>query len=120
MAFQKVVAPPSLRHSPITTRFRPHRGKTGAHVELSKGAIDSIGHPSAVHFEWDPDEHLLRIVASSPDDPAAYALTKAGRVSIAPILAVLPVEISEPVGPPTRADGPLALIADLSEYRSAA
>ena len=120
MAFQKVVAPPNLRHSRIATRFRPHRGRSGAHVQLSRGAIDSIGEPSAVHFEWDPDEHLLRIVASSRDDPAAYALTKDGRVTIAPILTVLPIEISEPVGPPTRADGPLALIADLSEYRSAA
>lgn len=118
MAFQKVVAPPSLRHSPITTRFRPHVGKCGAHVELSKGAVDSIGNPSAVYFEWDPDDSLLRIVASSPDDPASYALTKGGRVSISPILAILPIQISEPVGPPTRADGPLALIADLSEYRS--
>lgn len=118
MAFKKLSAPPSPRHSPLTGRLRPGRTPGHDHMDLSVGARQAIGNPRAVFFEWDEDEWLLRIVASSHADPASRLLPESGRLSIASVLRMIGVDVHEARTLPMARDGALALIADLSEYRS--
>ena len=87
-------------------------------MDLSVGARRAIGSPRAVIFEWDEDEWLLRIVASSHADPASRLLPESGRLSIASVLRMIGVNVDVARTLPLKQDGPLALIADLSDYRS--
>lgn len=120
MAFKKLSAPPSLRHSPLTGRMRPGTKRGKDHLDLSVGAREAIGNPRAVFFEWDDEEWLLRIVASSHADPASRLVPESGRISMAAVLRMIGVHIDAARTLHLTKDGPLALIADLSEYRSAA
>ena len=66
------------------------------------------------------DESLLRISAASPESREASRLTTGTkkRCSITNLLNSLGVSIPHTVRIPATPDGPLAVIADLSEYRS--
>ena len=119
MAFKKLSAPPSPRHSPLTARLRPGKTPGHDHMDLSVGARQAIGNPRAVFFEWDEEEWLMRIVASSHADPASRLLPPSGRLSIASVLRMIGVDVDVARTIPLTKDGPLAVIADLSEYRSA-
>ena len=72
----------------------------------------SIGTPAAIHFEWDDEESLLRIVASSPDDPAAFRIGVQRRAVIPQLLDHLGVSIEHTTTFPVTSDGPLSAIAD--------
>ena len=119
MAFKKLGPAPSSRYSPMSVRMRPGSKGVKPHMDLTVSAHNSFGKPSAVFFEWDEDECLLRIVASSTADPAARKLGEKGRVALGGVFTAIGVDIAEPCTIPVTADGPLALIADLSEYVNA-
>lgn len=120
MAFQKM--PKTYTKSPtagpqITLSCHPtHRS---IKLALSKALVEMLGSPAAVHFEWDADECLLRIVASSPDDPAAYKVTKNGYLSVTGLFRQLGVQVRETVRIPVEKQGRLAGIADLSDLPAA-
>ena len=116
MAFKKI-GEADLSDTPSITFETGHGGR--AHrVRLSTSTFRSIGTPAAIHFEWDDEESLLRIVASSPDDPAAFHLGPQRRAVIPRLLDHLGVSIEQTTSLPATSDGPLSVIADLSEYRS--
>lgn len=118
MAFKKLGPAPSLRHSPLRARLREDPQRKGrTQIDLSRASMDALGHPTAVHFEWDDEMYRLRVVASSPDDPAARTLGRNGRLSVAAVFKMLGLEVSEPVSLHVTRDGPLAIILDLSPLR---
>lgn len=74
MAFQKLQKAQTLRG---VAALGPQLtiAKAGT-IGISLAAWRALGEPAAIHLEWDPEEYLLRVVASSPDDPAAYELAQ--------------------------------------------
>lgn len=88
-------------------------------MRLSVGAVKHMGFPRAVFFEWDDEDSLVRIVASAPDDPAAYRVPQSRRLRIPGLLASLGVSAPEAVRIHAERDGTFAVIADLSEYVTA-
>ena len=115
MAFAKVSKPKPDPYITITTRT-----EGGNAIMLPAHTRDLIGDPVAVFFEWDPDDSLLRIVASSPADPDSYRVGVRNRIGVKGLLGSLGVEVDKTGPHPVIADGPLAVIADLSNYRRAA
>lgn len=117
MAFKKIGADDLADNLSVT--FQPPRDGRAHRLRLSASTLRSIGTPAAIHFEWDDEDSLLRIVASSPDDPAAFHLGAQRRAVIPRLLDHLGVSIGQTTTLPITSDGPLSVIADLSEYRSA-
>lgn len=116
MAFQKL----GRRERPDVTQIsiEPARDGRVPRVRLSAATMRAMGEPVAVFFEWDADDSLLRVVASSPDDPASYRVGRALRASVHGLLEQIDVHVGETTAFPATPDGPLAVIADLSDYRS--
>lgn len=118
MAFAKLAPAPSRRQSPLRARLREDpRGRGRTELNLSAGAERALGSPSAVFFEWDEDSYRMRVVASSPDDPASRTLGKYRRLAVGDIFKMIGVEVrgSHPIR--VVADGPVAVILDLSPLR---
>ena len=101
----------------ILARRGQERGLT-----LSVASLRAIGEPRAIAFEWDDDASLLRISAASPESPEASRLpsTMSHGVTVTALLRELGVSFPGTTRLAATPDGPLAIIADLSEYRSAA
>lgn len=119
MAFRKL--PHAGRKAPTQGRFvtiAPGSNQS-IYLAMSREAVTALGDPVAVHFEWDSDDYLLRIVASSPDDPAAYPIPKTKRLSVGPMLADLGVRVTERTRIPVASDSRLSVVADLSDLPAA-
>ena len=116
MAFKPVIAN-TQRHPFITISTA---AKYTRELSLSSAAHRAIGEPRAISFEWDDDDALLRISAASPDSPESSPLAQGlrSRCTVTTLLASLGVQVSDTTRFPVKQDGPLAIIADLSEYRS--
>lgn len=116
MAFKKLArVKPNV--GPVSITF--HRdGESSTLMKLSLAAHRAIGEPVAVHFEWDDEGYRLRIVASNPKDPAAYNVRTQRRVGVTGLPEMLRIDAPTGIAIDATVDGPLALIADLSEYRS--
>ena len=91
-----------------------HKTNGSTKLAMSRALVDMLGQPVAIHFEWDPDEYLLRIVASSPDDPAAYVIPKNSALAVTGLFRQLGVKVTETTRIPVEKQGRLAGIADLS------
>ena len=81
-------------------------------------AFRHMGEPTAIFFEWDDEDYLLRVVASAPADPAAYTVPASRRVRIPDLAQTLGLTFAQPDRIQVVRDGSFAIIADLSEYRS--
>lgn len=83
MGFVKLDKPVSNHTgSPYVTIGTQSQGKA-TYIALNKSARAALGDPVAVFLEHDASEDLLRLVASSPDDPASYRILKGtGRISV--------------------------------------
>lgn len=87
MGFVKLDKPVSNHTgSPHVTIGTQSQGKA-TYIALNKSARAALGDPVAVFLEHDASEDLLRLVASSPDDPASYRilagfLKGTGRISV--------------------------------------
>ena len=116
MAFKTVVANTS-KQTFVTVSVT---GVGACELYVASSAYRAIGEPRAVAFEWDDDESLLRISAASPESRESSPLTTGlkKRCSITNLLNSLGVSIPHTVRIPATPDGPLAVIVDLSEYRS--
>ena len=114
MAFVRIDKP---KPRPLFIRFsRKPNGATT--FQLSSGLHESLGSPTAVHFEWDADGSLIRVVAAQPEDVGAYRIRTNGEYTITDLLDAIGVCFPETTRAPAVSDGPVAAIADLSEYRS--
>ena len=87
-------------------------------LRISIGAFRHMGEPTAIFFEWDDEDYLLRVVASAPADPAAYTVPASRRVRIPDLAQTLGLTFAQPDRIQVVRDGSFAIIADLSEYRS--
>lgn len=116
MAFRKLDKPgrATPTQAPQITIAR-NSGTHQVYLSLNKAARASLGDPAAVHFEWDDEACLLRIVASSPDDPAAYRLGRHGRVTVTGMIRDLGLHIGKTMQIPARRDTRVSTIADLSD-----
>lgn len=76
--------------------------------------------PANFRASQEADEQaLLRIVASSQDDPASYALSEHGRVSVTGMLRELGLRVTETTRIPVQPVSRLAIQADLSMLTTA-
>lgn len=116
MAFVRLDKPKPM---PLFIRFT-RRANGATSFKLSTGLYESLGSPRAIHFEWDDDGSLIRIVAANPGDSGSYRICTNGEYTITDLIDAIGVSFLETTRVPTTSDGPLAAIADLSEYRSAA
>lgn len=116
MAFKAVIA--NATRYPYATILVGSDGRRA--LALSTLALAGIGEPRAVAFEWDDEESLLRVSAAAPDAPEASPLPRKAShgVRVTMLLKQLGVTVPETTRFPTRRDGPLAVILDLSEYRN--
>lgn len=115
MAFQKLGRPKPRKALTVYITFDDH-GRS--RFRLSPLAYERMGEPRAVFLEWDDEASLMRLVASSPDDPSAYLVGTQARFCPSGALEAMGVDIPEATAFPVTPDGPLALIANLTEYRS--
>lgn len=116
MAFKKLHRPGRARASAIVITIGMSSQNRQTYLSLSKGAHRAMGEPVAVHLEWDDEECLLRVVASSPEDPAAYKLTPSSlRISVTGIVREMGWDASETRAFPGRRDSRLSVVADLSD-----
>ena len=118
MAFKPVTA--NTHRGPFVTILARRGQERG--LTLSVASLRAIGEPRAIAFEWDDDASLLRISAASPESPEASRLpsTMSHGVTVTALLRELGVSFPGTTRLAATPDGPLAIIADLSEYRSAA
>lgn len=118
MAFKPVIAN-TARH-PFVTILAGKRDSRS--LTLSALTHRAIGEPRAVAFEWDEESSLLRISAAAPEHEGASKVPpKLGHgVSVTSLLRQLGVHVQQTTRIPVTRDGPLAVIADLAEYRSTA
>lgn len=117
MAFKPVIA--KTKRYPFVTIATSGGGRV-REMTLTAETLRNIGEPRAVAFEWDDEDALLRISAASPESPEASPLGKSltARVTVTALLRQLGVTVESTTRFPVTQDGPLAVIADLSEYRS--
>lgn len=117
MAFQRITSDRNKIPPFLTVNIRSN-GQ--AQLRLSVSAYQAMGEPRALHFEWDPDDALIRLVSADPDAPDAHALPPGmfKGLYVTELFYGLGIAIPETVRIPATPDGPLAVIADLSEYRS--
>lgn len=116
MAFKKIAKRSSRSSEHLT--IEPPYGQNPPRFRFTVASMMALGHPEAVHFEWDDEGHLLRIVASNPDDPDSYKVPKSRRLGVATLLEDLDIEPTETSTVPLSRDTPGAVIANLTEYRS--
>ena len=96
-----------------------HKVNGTTKLAMSRALVEMLGDPAAIHFEWDPDQYLLRIVASSPDDPAAYRVPKNRYIAVTGVFRQLGIRVGETVRIPVEKQGRLAGVADLSDLPAA-
>ena len=118
MAFAKVERPVPRTKGPIVTFYPWTSPKKSPRMHLSIETYRWIGEPTAVHFEWDDEGALLRVVASSRDDRHAYPIDSQRRTTTGDLFKRLGLHHGENIHLLAVRDAPLALIVDLSEYRS--
>lgn len=115
MAFRPVFAKPEVDEA-ITIRVVGNWT-----IYVNRAVRNKLSDPRAITFQWDDDDALLRICAASPDSPGAVPISTGdgGRTaSVTNMLKDLGLHFESTVRIPVTQDGPLAVIADLSEYRS--
>ncbi|QCR53235.1 hypothetical protein C1N80_06320 [Brachybacterium sp. SGAir0954] len=120
MAFQKM--PKTHQKAPSAgpqITLSAHKTNGATKLVLSRALVEMLGEPVAIYFEWDPEDFLLRIVSSSPDDPAAYVIPKNRYVSVTGLFRQLGVKVTDTVRIPVEKQGRLAGIADLSDLPAA-
>ena len=86
---------------------------------MNTAAIMALGEPAAVFFEYDDEDFKLRIVASSPDDPAAYKLSKHGRIAITGLTRQLGWGITSTHKLTATRMGRVSLVIDVSDLPAA-
>ena len=118
MAFQKLDRPLRGTAGPTVTFYPWTSAKKTPRLHLSVEVYRWIGEPTAIHFEWDEEDTLLRIVASSRDDPNAYPIDSQRRTTTGDLFKRLGLHHDENIYVRATRDAPLAAIVDLSEYRS--
>ena len=121
MAFRKLQKP---KRSTGTTTPTVTIGLTGsgrqAYLALNSACRRALGDPAAIHLEWDDDQMLMRIVVSSPEDPAAYKITKQnGRISVTGVLRELDLTPVETTVIPAKKDTRVSLVVDLTDMAHA-
>ena len=121
MAFRKLQKP---KRSTGTTTPAITIGFTGsgkqAYMSLNAAARNALGDPAAIHLEWDDDRMLMRLVSSSPEDPAAYKITaRTGRISVTGVLRELDLIPVETTTIPAVKDTRVSLVVDLTDMASA-
>lgn len=121
MAFRKL---PKPKRSTGTTTPSITLGLTGsnrqAYMSLNAAARKALGDPAAIHLEWDDDRMLMRLVSSSPEDPAAYKITaRTGRISVTGVLRELDLTPVETTVIPATKDTRVSLVVDLTDMASA-
>lgn len=121
MSFRKLAKPTrtTAGTQPYITLAVTTTSNRQVYLALNTAARRALGDPAAVHFEFDDDKFLLRVVASNPEDPAAYAIPKTGRVSVTGMIRDLGVNVTTTTRIHARPAGRLALIADLSDMPAA-
>lgn len=121
MAFKKLSKPTRSGGSPIpmiTIGTSDQNRQT--YLSLNTAARKALGDPAAVFLEWDDEDYLLRIVASSPDDPASYSIAKGtGRISVTRIMRELGLTPADRAyTTPAKPHGRLALIASVADMHT--
>ena len=121
MAFRKLQKP---KRSTASATPAITIGLTGnarqAYMSLNAAARKALGDPAAIHLEWDDDRMLMRIVSSSPEDPAAYKITaRTGRISVTGVLRELDLTPVETTTIPAVKDTRVSLVVDLTDMASA-
>ena len=120
MAFQKMYK--SNQKSPIAgpqITLSAHKTNGSTKLAMSRALVNMLGAPVAVHFEWDDEEFLLRIVASSPDDPAAYRIPKNSAISVTGLFRQLGISVTGTTRIPVEKHSSLSAVADLSDLPAA-
>lgn len=116
MAFKKLRRPGRSHASPISISIGTSSNTRQTWLSLSKGAHRALGEPAAIHLEWDDEDCLLRVVASSPDDRDAYPITKSNlRVSVTGIVREMGWDATTTRAFPGRRESRTSIIADLSD-----
>ena len=88
---------------------------------LNQAAMAALGEPAAVYLAYDRDTRRMQVHASSPDDPAAYALSgRTGRAAVTAILRELGFAPAKTTYHPAKKVGRLALEFNLDEVARAA
>lgn len=120
MAFNRLRKPARRGGSPVPMiTIGTSDANRQTYLALNSAARKALGDPAALVLEFDPDELLLRVVVSSPEDPDSYAITKAnGRVSVTRIMRDLDLTPVEAQTLPATKSGRTGLIVDVSQMRT--
>lgn len=117
MAFRKLEKPrkTTASHQPMISIARA-AGNSQIYMSINQTARKLLGDPAAVVFMWDDEACILRITASSPEDPASYKLGNAHpRISITGVMRELGITVHDTTRIPVTRAGRLAVDADLSD-----
>lgn len=120
MSFRKLAKPRRTVAPTVPSITLAPASKSTTYMALNRAAQTALaGGAKHIHFEYEDETALLRIVASSPDDPASYALSGHGRVSVTGMLRDLGLRVTEATRIPVTAVSRLAVEADLSVLTTA-
>ncbi|WP_347042049.1 hypothetical protein [Brachybacterium nesterenkovii] len=115
MAFRKLSKPARINAGDPTISIGLSGNGRQAFLALSRGARMLLGDPVAVYLEWDDEASLMRIVASSLEDPAAYKITgSTSLISVTRVLRDLDLTPRHTMRFPVRRDSRLSVVADLT------
>lgn len=94
--------------------------QSATYLFLNQAARKTIGDPAAVYLAYDRETNRMQVHASSPDDPAAYALSgRTGRAAVTAIFRALGYAPSKTTYHPAKKTGRLALELNLDEVARA-
>lgn len=120
MSFRKLAKPGRTVAPTVPSITLAPASHSSTYLALNRAAQMALaGGVKYIHFEYDDEKALLRIVASSPDDPASYALSGHGRVSVTGMLRDLGLRVTEATCIPVQPVSRLAIQADLSVLTTA-
>lgn len=122
MAFVKLPKPKrtTATATPQIT-ISTNAAQRATYLFLNQAARKALGEPAAVYLAYDRETNRMQVHASSPDDPAAYAISgRAGRAAVTAILRELGFAPKETTYHPAKKTGRLALEFNLDEVARAA
>lgn len=94
--------------------------QSATYLFLNQAARKALGDPAAVYLAYDRETNRMQVHASSPDDPAAYALAgRTGRAAVTAILRELGFAPAKTTYHPAKKAGRLALEFNLDEVARA-